>query len=201
MISETFLHYQDPEKRLYIDIDASKAYGIGVVIYYLKGDPEGTEIMRSDMQPILFLSKLLNQAEKHYWPTELEVATLVWTLKKVHYILVYRATKKTVVHTDHASTVGIMDSTNLASSSADRLNLRLIRASQYVSQFDLEIRWRPGKHNTVPDALSRLVRTKDESHSSEEGILDEVFVYTITITEMLNAFRKKLIAAYGNDKK
>ncbi len=29
------------------------------------------------VQPIMFLSKMLNQAERNYWPTELEVAGIV----------------------------------------------------------------------------------------------------------------------------
>jgi hypothetical protein len=40
--------------------------------------------------------------------------------------------------------------------------MRLIRASQYLSQFRLDVRYRPGKENTAADALSRLSRTENK---------------------------------------
>lgn len=62
----------------------------------------------------------------------------------------------TVVYTDHASTVGISTQTSINTVALERLNLRLIRASQYIQQFRLQVFHRPGKSNTVADALSRL---------------------------------------------
>ena len=39
------------------------------------------------IKPILFLNYMLSVAELRYWPTELEVAGLVQTIKKVCYIV------------------------------------------------------------------------------------------------------------------
>lgn len=63
---------------LFIDIDASKDRGFGVMVYQSKDEknpPTSTSI-----RPILFLSKLLTPAESRYWPTKLEVACLVWAI-------------------------------------------------------------------------------------------------------------------------
>ena len=63
--SPRFLHHHDPNRRLYIDLDASKRKGFGAMLYHVRGDPTGEakEIKRQDVQPIMFLSRLLNQAE------------------------------------------------------------------------------------------------------------------------------------------
>lgn len=37
-----------------------------------------------------------------------------------------------------------------------KMNVRLIRASQSLSQFSLNIRHKPGQLNVIPDAFSRL---------------------------------------------
>jgi hypothetical protein len=38
---------------------------------------------RTATQPVLFPSRCLTEAEKKYWPTELEVAGLVWVIRKL----------------------------------------------------------------------------------------------------------------------
>lgn len=202
LTTETYLHHHNPARQLYFDLDGSKKYGFGVMVYHVKGDPQGSDFPRTDIQPILFLSKMLNPAELRYWPTELEVAALVWTLKKIPHMLGQRSGKKIIIFTDHSATTDIARQTTLSSSSTDRMNLRLIRASQYVSQFDLDVRWRPGKQNVVPDALSRLLRKRVEKFQDDApGILDEISVYNLTLVEMSEDYRSKLMAAYEKDKK
>lgn len=112
-----------------MDLDASKERGFGVVVYHIKGDPDPAVngIKRQDIQPILFLSKLLTTAESHYWPTKLETACLVWTVKKVKPFV--ELAPKIYVFTDHAATRGIAKATSLSLSNSDKLNQRLIRAS------------------------------------------------------------------------
>jgi hypothetical protein len=83
----------DPNRCLYTDINASKAFGIGIVVYHVKED--GSEALagcsktsvegghkpeypkESNIEPIMFLSRRLSTAEHRYRPTELEVAGLV----------------------------------------------------------------------------------------------------------------------------
>ena len=77
LTSETYLHHFNKNRRLYIDLDASKVYGFGVMVHHVRGDPDTYAYNAADVEPIVFLSKLLNTAETHYWSTELEVAALV----------------------------------------------------------------------------------------------------------------------------
>jgi RNase H-like domain found in reverse transcriptase len=132
------------------------AKGFGVIVYHAEDwDAENTTpIPREKIKSILFLSKLLTTAESKYGPSELEIACLVWTVRRIRHMI--EAAKRTIVYTDHASNVSIVLQTTLRTANMDKLNPRLIRASQYLSQFTLDIRWKPGKAHIVLDALSRL---------------------------------------------
>lgn len=67
-------HY-DHTRPMFVDLDASQL-GIGAMVYHVKDDSTAKP-QKSQIQPILFLSQVINEAEKNYWPTELEVAGLV----------------------------------------------------------------------------------------------------------------------------
>lgn len=127
------------------------------MMYYVKGDLViDALVTRFSVELILFLSKLLNNVEKNYWPTELEVVGIVWVIKKVRHIIESSKYPPIVIYTDYSAAVPISRQTTLTISSTDKLNLRLIRASQYLSSFNIAVRHKSGKLNTVPNALSRL---------------------------------------------
>ncbi|KAJ5411116.1 uncharacterized protein N7487_005475 [Penicillium crustosum] len=48
----------------------------------LKVTPPSTVV-----EPIMFLSRLLTPAEKHYWETELEVSCIVWVVRKIRHMI------------------------------------------------------------------------------------------------------------------
>ena len=120
-------------------------------------------------QPVLFLSKTLSSAERRYWPTELEVACLIWTVCHVRW-MIEASEKPVTVITDHTSTTGIARQTSLHSTSIDRQNNRLTRSSQYLSTFNLRIIHIPGRQHIVRDALSRLLARQDTIVRDEDDI-------------------------------
>ncbi len=76
----TILVHHNADKTLWIDLDASKEFGFGVVAFHTTGEdvlPEGKWPSSTSIQPILFLSRLLMAAEKNYWLTEREIAGFV----------------------------------------------------------------------------------------------------------------------------
>ncbi len=86
----TTLIHHDSDKILWIDIDVSKEFGFGEVVFHTSPNeelPEGKWPSRSSLQPILFLSRLLTLAEKNYWPTELEIAGFVWVIRKIRHVV------------------------------------------------------------------------------------------------------------------
>lgn len=78
LVKPSYLVHADPSKRMSIDLDASKEFGIGAILYHVKEstnwDGEGYPPKKS-IEPIMFLSRLLASAATRYWPTELEVAS------------------------------------------------------------------------------------------------------------------------------
>ena len=197
----SYLTHFDPERRLYIDLDASKQFGFGAMAYHTKGDDSGSKSAypaKSKVEPILFLSRLLKDAETRYWPTELEIAGLVWVVKKVRH-MVESSKTPTIIHTDHGASVGIAKQTSLTTSSTDKLNLRLVRASEYLQRFDLDIRYKPGKQHIVPDALSRLSNAGTSTSDRSEAELDALYAYTTSLVELDEQFKTKLREGYKLD--
>lgn len=192
-----FLVHHDPTRQLYIDVDASKESGIGGMLYHTKKKYEDSKYPpRVDMEPTMFLSRMLSTAESHYWPTELELAGLVWILRKTRHI-VETAQQSPIVYIDHGAALGIAKQTTLSTSSTDKLNLRLVCASDYVQRFSLVIRHKPGKQHIMPDALSRLATDNIGIQNTDDGELDVLF--TTSLVKMNNSFCQKVVDGYAKD--
>jgi hypothetical protein len=80
-------------------------------------------------------------------------------VRKVRHII-FSSKLGIIVYTDYLVIVTIAKQNNLSFSSTDKLNLRLIRVSFYLSQFSLDVRYRFGLLNIVFNVLSRLANTK-----------------------------------------
>ena len=205
--SPTFLAHYDAARHLFVDLDASKSFGFAAMIYHLKQNQVPgikDRVARTDVQPIMFLSRCLNDAERNYWPTELEVAGIVWVVKKIRHMIESNRKPPVIVYTDHSAAVPISKQTSLNTTSTDKLNLRLVRASQYLSAFNLELRHKAGKSNTVPDALSRLPQAIEPASDQSEGVLDAlhaepVAIYHATLVEMSDDFKQRLKQGYLED--
>jgi len=62
------------------------------MIYHMQNDHDDSldHTVKENWQKIkfiLFLSKLLTDAETQYWSTELKIACLIWIIKKIHHII------------------------------------------------------------------------------------------------------------------
>jgi transposase InsO family protein len=204
------LVHHNRERIMFVDLDAAKGEGgFGGMVYHVDGElsyiKPGDKITpppRQKVQPILFLSRTLNVHEKRYWPTELEVACLVWILKKIRH-LVEASKQPVIVWTDHAATIPIAKQTSLTTSSTDKLNLRLVQAAAYIQRFQLQIYHKPGKDNIVPDALSRLPSKNPQTES--EPILDTLFTepsyaFHILMIEVADDFKTAIATGYDTDR-
>ncbi len=126
----------DPTKPFILNCDASGT-AVGAVLQQDQGN---------GYQPIAFLSKKLNEAEKHYPVHEQELLAAIIALKTWrHYVY---GSDLTVV-TDHQSLVYFQTQENLSS--------RQRRWNEFLSQFaQWKVEYRQGKYNSVADALSRI---------------------------------------------
>ena len=211
------IHFDD-DRVLWVDLDASREWGFGVQIFHVRkdyvaeGKGKGKWPPRTAIEPIMFLSRMLTAAERNYWPTELEIAGFVWTIKKIRH-LVESSKHPVIIQTDHSAILDIMKQSSITSTTSTmRLNVRLIRASQFLRQFRLDVRHKPGKEHIVPDALSRLASTTKSSLSEDHSELDalyacatqaledgSVYAYSATMVQMDEAFRESLVLGYGTD--
>nr|GEU55791.1 putative reverse transcriptase domain-containing protein [Tanacetum cinerariifolium] len=98
---------------------------------------------------IAYASRQLKINEKNYTTHDLELGSVVFTLKiRRHYLYGTKCT----VFTDHKSLQHILDQ--------KELNMRQRRWLELLSDYDCDIRYHPGKANVVADALSHKERDK-----------------------------------------
>ena len=74
--------------------------------------------------------------------------------------MVESSEKSTTIFADHSPAVGIAKQRTLSMSAMEKQNPCLIRASEYLQRFKLNVRHKPCKLHIVPDALSRLASSK-----------------------------------------
>jgi hypothetical protein len=126
----------DPDLPCTLDLDASD-FAVGGVLL------QGTGTDR-DLRLVAFESKRLNRAERNYSARDREQLALVHaTHKWRHYLL----GKPVTVRTDHRPLLYPLR--------LEFMKSRHHRWDEQLNQFDLNITYREGRLNTVPDALSR----------------------------------------------
>lgn len=163
--------------------------------------PERKWPSRSAICPIIFLFRLLTRAEKNYWPTELEIAGFVWVIKKVRHI-VESSRAKIIVQTDHSAILDIIQQSLITSTASTmRMNVHLVRTSQFLCQFCLVVRHKPGKEHIVPDALSRLASANINRPSSDPNYeeLDALFTYNATLIKINPQLLQRIVKGYEAD--
>ena len=147
-------------------------------------------------KPVLYLSRALSRHEHNYWPTELEIAGIVWSIQKTRHLI--EGTKCAKVYTDHKSAKDVLTSESLKTSSAVRQNLRLIRASQFLSQYQhVRIIYRPGRDMVNADAISRLHKAREGENPQKD---EDVFGFLVTVIGISGRVLREIENGYTQDK-
>jgi hypothetical protein len=82
-----------------------------------------------------------------------------------------------------------------------------VRAELYLSQYALDVRYRAGKNNIVPNVLSRLTRLKYDSNSLSENknifedAINEYYYYNVIVIEMSDEFKNNIKKGYDDENK
>ena len=98
---------------------------------------------------------MLTEIEFKYWSTKFEMTILIWTIRRITY-MIKNFKHVTIIYTDHEINSSIVVETKLNITNIDKLNMKLIRAFIYFSQFRIEMRHRFDKFNIISNALNRL---------------------------------------------
>ncbi len=127
----TFLAHFDSKRQLYIDLDAFKTWDFAFMIYHVKDFvADNTKLIsRIFVKLILFLNRMLNIAEANYWSTKLEVANIVWIIKRVRHLIDFTGVSLIIIYINHLTAISISRQTSLFTSSINKLNLRLMHVS------------------------------------------------------------------------
>ena len=138
LLSPPLLAYPDFSKPFIVRTDAS-THGLGAVLCQEQGAKAGPQV-------IAYASRSLKASEKHYSPYKLEFLALFWavTAKFQDYLKGSSFT----VWTDHNPLTYILTSAKLDSTGH--------RWLAQLSNFQFDIKYKPGRHNGDADALSRM---------------------------------------------
>ncbi len=208
LIKITFLIHFDKIKWLWIDLDEFKEFDFEVIIFHvIKKFSKRTWSIKNDIQFIMFLSRLLISAKKNYWFIELKIIKLIWVIKKIRHFIQF-SKKSMIIQTNHVVIMNICKQIFITSiNSVMRMNLRLIRVFQFLSQFsNLKIRHKSKKYHLIFDALSRLQSLNKKDLSNDHAELNEFFVdhnvihaYNTILMKLNSEFRKRIIENYFKD--
>lgn len=227
----SWLIHQNFNRVLYADVDESRKK-LQIMIYHLKSDKDDKSIIetsdksislsdkiessssskRKNVKFIMFLSRMLTSTKKKYWFTELEMTKLVWLIKRIRH-LIEISKHVIIIYTNHVVNSSIARQTKLTSNSVDKLNMKLMRVSAYLSQFRLNVRYKSDKSHIISNVLSRLsinncllndkhdVLNIENFHTDMQNFEnDYVYVYNCELIEMSTVFKKKLQVDYKVDK-
>ena len=80
-----------------------------------------------------------------------------------------------------------------------RINIRLIRASQFLRQFNLEVRHKLKKKHIISDALSRLTSANQDREVEVPQYFELDAFYTCFLIGIFDDFRSRFINDYAKD--
>lgn len=138
LTSNIVLAHPDFTRQMIVTCDAS-GYGLGATLGQI--DPATNR-----ERPILFISRLLRKAELNYSTIEKELLGVVWAIESFRHYL-YASPIKFLVVTDHKPLEFML--------SLKKPGSRLYTFRTKIMEYQFVVQHRPGRLNTVADALSR----------------------------------------------
>ena len=110
-----------------------------------------------------------------------------------------------IIFTDHDATVKINNQINFSTSFTDKLNLRLIKTSKYIQQFNFIIKHKLEKQHIVSNALFRFEIINENLTTSKNDELNALWIYqkifyANTTTEINDEFKQRIIDEYIKNK-
>ena len=111
-----------------------------------------------------------------------------------------------MIWTDHSVIIQIIKQMTLISSFTDKLNLCLVRASQYCFQFHINVWHHSDQLNIISNTLSHLLNKITNSKNQLlrnilENIDEKIHIYHIIVIEMSSDFQNKIKRIYLKNKK
>ena len=190
------------------------------MIYHVESD-SNDDFSRIKIQFIMFLNKCFIDVEKNYWSTKLKIVDIIWIIRKIRHMIENNECSSTIIYIHHFVAILISRQINFITSNIDKFNLRFIRASQYLSKFNLSIKHKSNKFNIMFDVLSRLQIDTNVSINEKVDVLETLYdssiefcdedrvtikslmlnqsIYHIILMKMTDEFKNRFKRTYQND--
>ena len=180
------------------------------MIYYMQNNHDNllnhtVKKNQQKIESIFFLSKFLTDAEIQYWSIKLKIVCLVWIIKKICY-MINEFLADIVIWINYFIIIQIMRQMTLISFFTDKLNLCLVRVSQYCFQFCINVWHHSDQLNIILNMLSCFFNKITDFknwllENMLENIDEKIHIYYIIVIEMLSDFQNKIKKVYLKDKK
>ena len=149
LISKPSLAHPNHEKPYLLETDASK-YAYGAILSQKQDD--------DTWKPVGYLSRSLSSNERNYDTHDRELLAIIRALEEFRHFLM-GAKHPVMILTDH---------NNLRYFRTKQIfNARQARWAEFLTKFDIDLRYRPGKQSGAPDLLSR--RADHDTHGTEDS--------------------------------
>lgn len=148
-VSAPILQHFDPSKEVFVEADASDHVSSGILSQI---DDNGI------LHPVAFMSKKYDPAECNYEIYDKELLAIVRCFESWRSELQGAEHPITVI-TDHSNLTYFM--------TTKHLTRRQVRWSEFLSEFDFKINYRPGKQGGKPDTLTRRSQDLPKDDSDE----------------------------------
>lgn len=116
-------------------------------------------------------------------------------MRKTRY-LIESSQKYIIIYIDHDLTFDITKQISMIIIFTNKLNLKLVRVSNYIQKFELKFRHKLSKQHIMLDALSRFPNNNTRIFSQKEE-LDALF--TTSLMKIKKFFWKKILDEYKFD--
>ena len=173
--------------------------------------------MRINVKLILFFNKCFTNVENRYWFTKLKIVNLIWTIRRVRYIMKI-AIHFVIVYTNYFVTITIVQQIKLFILFVNKLNLRFVRIFTYFFQFILNVRYKFDIQHIVFNVLLRLLI--DNAKLFFDSMLNDVYLLKVIFKQLIDEieliyskhaitnihvqmffeFKKIIVKKYKNDK-
>ena len=150
--SNPILRHFDPDAECWVEVDASDLVVAGVL-----SQPDEAGVLH----PVAFFSKKMSPQECNYEIYDKELLAIVQAFEEWRPELVGSTTPVKVL-SDHRTLEYFM--------TTKELNRRQARWSEFLSEFNFKINYRPGKQGTKPDSLTR--RSADTTMEEDDARRD-----------------------------
>ena len=181
-------------------MNVNKKFDFNVVVYHIKfwiNWNSKDYSTQKFLKIFFFLNRLLNSVETRYWSIELKTVDIIWIFKKIRH-LIESLFISTIIYINYDAAFDIIKQITLTTSFTNKLNFRFIRASNYIQQFNLKLRYKLSAQHIISNTFSRLFNlNKKQQLIDDEKKLNILFI--IIICEMNKVFRTRFLKNYRNN--